>query len=294
MNGQSAKAILLKTGPGSSIQDMGRMGFAQFGVPSSGAMDQRSFRWVNHLLQNDENDAVLEISQPGFAIRFNSPTQIALAGAIAHMKLKGREIQRTGIISIRSGDILEIGTFHLGARIYLGISRGFQSQSVLGSKSFYKGLTEISQLSTGAELSYIPNPTPVTGHNAAARWSPDWYAKEILTAYPGPDFCLLDLQTREKIVSESFTVSNFGNRMGIQLLELLPNQVPEIATNPIFPGMVQLTSGGKLLVLLRDAQVTGGYPRILLLDEESQWSISQKKPAEQIRFRLSSTSDKAI
>ena len=74
--------------------------------------------------------------------------------------------------------------------------------------------------------------------------------------------------------------------MGIQLEELVSNQLEEVPTNPVFPGTVQLTPGGKIIVLMRDAGVTGGYPRILQLTEEGQSILAQKKLGESIRFQL--------
>lgn len=286
MSGTSAKAIILKTGPGSSVQDLGRKGMAKFGVPLAGAMDQRSMRWINHQLQNVENAAVLEISQPGFSIQFNSPTGIGLAGAVTDVKLNGMEIQNTACLAIRSGDRLEIGAFSLGARVYLGIRHGFQTPSVLGSRSFYPELTEVSHLVRGSEIGYIPDSSSLSSQNAKAKWSPDWYLREVIPAYPGPDFDLLNEELREKLIEKPFRISGLANRMGAQLLELLENKLPELPTNPVFPGTVQLTSGGKLVILLKDAQVTGGYPRILYLNEEAQWIVAQKKSGDQLRFRL--------
>ncbi len=91
---------------------------------------------------------------------------------------------------------------------------------------------------------------------------------------------------KEKLLNQAFRISQQSNRMGVQLLELLENDLPELPTNPVFPGTVQLTSGGKLVILLKDAQVTGGYPRILQLAEESQWMMAQKKPGNRIKFKL--------
>ncbi|GAA0881293.1 biotin-dependent carboxyltransferase family protein [Algoriphagus jejuensis] len=289
MNRELAKASVLKTGPGTSIQDLGRQGMANFGVPISGAMDQRALLWINHLLQNDENAAVLEISQPGFSIRFDTPTSIALAGALVDVKLNGVQIQNPAIIPIHLHGVLEIGAFKSGARLYLGIKHGFQSSVILGSRSFYQGLTSLSQLSKEDKIPYFVDSNPIHQHNAKAKWSSDWYRTETILAYPGPDFSLLDTESREKLIGEPYRISTFSNRMGLQLSELLENELPELPTNPVFPGMVQLTSGGKLVILLKDAQVTGGYPRVLYLDEKSQGIVAQKKPGEQLRFSLISS-----
>jgi len=286
MSKELAIATVLKTGPGCSIQDLGRRGQANFGIPISGALDLKSFTWVNHILQNEVNNAVLEISQPGFQLQFDLPTSIALAGAQASIRLNGEEIDSTNLISIKPKDVLEIGGFLIGARIYIGIRYGFKSSKNLGSRSFYLGLTADFHLSKGDKIMYFTDSQPTPVLNAKPKWSTEWFSTEEIIAYPGPDFHLLSEVLKEKLLSQTYLISQQSNRMGVQLLELLENKLPELPTNPVFPGTVQLTSGGKLLILLKDAQVTGGYPRILQLAEESQWIMAQKRPGNTIRFKL--------
>lgn len=286
MKQDKATAAVLKTNPGTSIQDLGRPGAANFGVPTSGAMDKRSMLSVNHLLQNHQDAAVLEISQPGFAIQFDSPTVISLAGAIAEVKLNATLVTNPSLLPIEGGDTLEIGRFAQGARVYLGIKDGFQSDTFLGSRSFYTGITESHQLSKGNRIPYLQKDIFLPQRNAKPKWRCDWFVGEQVNAYPGPDFHLLGKELRHRLTFETFSISPLADRMGIQLSETLENNLPELPTNPIFPGMVQLTSGGKLIILLRDAQVTGGYPRILFLDEESQCILAQKRSGDRIRFNL--------
>lgn len=246
----------------------------------------KSFEWVNHILQNEVFNAAMEISQPGFQIKFDSNTSVAIAGAQALIRLNGDELEGINLISIRANDVLEIGAFLSGARLYLGVRYGFKSPKILGSRSFYAGLTEDSFLSKGAKIKYFTESNPNSELNAKPKWSTDWFQTEEILVYPGPDFHLLNENLREKLFSESFRISPQSNRMGVQLLELLENELPELPTNPVFPGTVQLTSGGKIVILLRDAQVTGGYPRILQLPEESQWIMAQKWPGNKLLFKL--------
>lgn len=283
---ETANATILKTGPGTSVQDLGRLGQAKFGLPISGAMDGKSLRWINHVLKNEEDAAVLEISQPGFQIQFEAATQISTAGARAKIKLNGNELSNAALVLIEPGDILEVGAFLLGARFYLGIRSGFQTPSVLGSRSFFEGLTAQHQLLKGSQIPYFSYPNTSPQSLAKARWTTDWFQENTLSAFPGPDFHLLEDSSRQDLLGKSFTISTNSNRMGIQLTELLENKLPELPTNPVYPGTVQLTSGGKLILLTQDAQVTGGYPRILHLSEESLWVLAQKRPGDSICFRL--------
>lgn len=286
MSKEMAIATVLKTSPGSSVQDLGRRGQANFGIPISGAMDMKSFAWVNHILQNEVYNAVLEIAQPGFQVQFDLPTCVAVAGAQAVIRLNGEEIQGLQMISVKEKDILEIGAFLSGARVYIGIRYGFKSPKVLGSRSYYQGLTEDIYLTKGDKITYFADAQASPVLNAKPKWSTDWFQSEEISVYAGPDFHLLSEEGKEKLLGDTFRISQQSNRMGIQLLEMLENNLPELPTNPVFPGTVQLTSGGKLVILLRDAQVTGGYPRILQLAEESQSILAQKRPGNKIYFKL--------
>jgi biotin-dependent carboxylase-like uncharacterized protein len=286
MSREMAIATVLKTGPGSSVQDLGRRGLAKFGIPLSGAMDTKSFEWINHILQNEVHHAVLEISQPGLQIQFDSPTCIATAGAESLIRLNGKEIEKNNLIPIQAKDILEIGAILNGARIYIGIKDGFKSPKILGSRSFYEGLTHDAHLVKGSKIIYDLDSQSTPSFNAKVKWSTVWYQKEEILAYPGPDFYLLKNSLKEKLFGNTFRISQQSNRMGIQLLEFLENDLPELLTNPVYPGTIQLTSGGKLIILMKDAQVTGGYPRILHLEEESQSILAQKRPGNKIKFKL--------
>jgi biotin-dependent carboxylase-like uncharacterized protein len=285
MRTEKGSALILRTGPGSSIQDQGRFHGSQFGIPSSGVMDQKSFFWVNHILQNSPNDAVLEISSPGFTIQFDFPALVSIAGAKSQVMVNSKEEANPSLIAIQAGDILEIGRFSLGCRTYLGIKGGFQSPLFLESRSFFGPVTSQSMLRKGDLLEFQAiNFSSIAPVKAKPRWNPAWIEGVELEAFPGPDWALLSPNQQEKITKTEFHLSKLSNRMGIQLEELVENTLPEMPTNPVFPGTIQLTSGGKLLILMRDAGVTGGYPRILQLPEESISLLSQKNPGQAIRF----------
>lgn len=279
------KAVLLRCPPGSSLQDEGRMLGTQFGIPSSGAMDQFSYRWANHLLQNQSNALALEMAQPGLKIQFDQSCKISLAGARAVVKVNQEILTNPAIISIAAADILEVGGFQSGSRLYLCIQGGFQVDQFLGSGSDFESVTFPSKRSTNDCLSYFsfPQSFPL---GAKPKWETTWFESAEIKAYPGADWRLLSAEQQLQIRTSTFHLSKFSNRMGIQLEELIPNQLEDLPTNPVFPGTVQLTPGGRIIVLMRDAGVTGGYPRILHLSEDGQSQLAQKKVGEPIRFQL--------
>lgn len=285
MREEKGLALILRTGPGSSIQDQGRILGSQFGIPSSGVMDQKSFFWVNHVLQNSPNHAVLEISSPGFAIQFESPALVSIAGASAQVMINSKEETNPSLLILQRGDVLEIGRFFQGSRIYLGIKGGFKSPLFLQSRSFFEPVTGQSMLKKGDRLEFhFFKPSVYSIAKAKPRWNSTWFEGNELEVFQGPDWHLLSPDQQEKIRKTEFHLSKLSNRMGIQLEEIVENKLPELPTNPVFPGTIQLTSGGKLLILMRDAGVTGGYPRILQLPEESVSLLSQKNQGQTIRF----------
>ena len=106
-----AQLKILKTGPGSTIQDLGRSKSTQFGVPRSGVADTISARWVNHILRNNEDFALLEICQPGFKVSFEAQTQVAWAGGKVDVFLNSEKLNSIQQLQISAYDQLEFGRF---------------------------------------------------------------------------------------------------------------------------------------------------------------------------------------
>lgn len=286
MNKRTSFFTILKTGPGTSIQDLGRMGFGQYGIPISGVMDSISMKWVNHLLKNLENEAVIEISQPGFKIKFEAQTTICIAGAKSTISINGVIVGSEGLLSIDNGDILEIGQINVGARIYLGIKYGINIPKILNSKSSYSGITELGMLKKGNQIAYYSDQREQEHLRANVKFPRNWMESRIVKAYPGPEWKALKKEEQSLILNTSFSLSTQQNRMAFQLEELIPNELKELATAPVYPGTIQLTSGGKMIILMKDAQVTGGYPRVLQLPEDSISQLAQKRPKDKISFIL--------
>jgi allophanate hydrolase subunit 2 len=66
----------------------------------------------------------------------------------------------------------------------------------------------------------------------------------------------------------------------------IENHLEPIITSAVLPGTVQLTPSGKLIILMRDCQTTGGYPRVLQLKEASINVLAQKLTGHAVQFKL--------
>ncbi len=280
------KMQVLQPGLFSSIQDYGRFGNMKYGVPLSGVMDRYAARMANLILRNNANDAVLEITMMGPKLKFSKSTKIAITGAHLSAKINDEEIENNTIIEISVGDILSFGRRIFGCRAYLSISGGFSTEEVFGSRSWYENITKDAKLEKGMEISYKEDAANKVETNAGLKFRENYLKTSNIEAYKGPEFDFLSDKQKDRLESLDFTIDQNNSRMAIQLQEQLENDLDPIITGPVLPGTVQLTPSGKLLVLMKDCQTTGGYPRVLQLSENGINTIAQKLTNEKVRFSL--------
>ncbi len=268
-----------------SVQDLGRFGYRHLGVPVAGAADHLSAGRVNGILENPESAAVLEMTMQGPVLAFSEPTYISYSGAPMDIRLGGQELEPDQVYAVPAGGELKCGRIKKGFRSYLGIKGGFLTPIILGSRSYYSPVTEQRKVKAGDQIDYEPweEYTP-----KILKWSHADHIKERhLLAFPGPEYELLSQKQRELLFSQEFGLAKEHDRMACQLAELLPAHNLSMITSATLPGTVQLAPSGRLIILMCDGQTTGGYPRILQLEENALSILAQKKSGDRIRFRSS-------
>lgn len=280
---------ILKPGLYTSIQDGGRFGYRKYGVPVSGALDQWSAAMANALVNKHPSSALLEITFPGPAIELNSDTIIALSGADLSPAINGKEIQMNSAIEVRKGQILTFGRNNYGSRSYLAFKNDIISEKVLGSQSFCQGITVQNRFKAGdriilnEKIEKSPSPTSHVKPHL------EHFNSQTLLATKGPEFDQLCSSVQDNLSEIIFQVSTENNRMGYRLLgpPLEVKKQMSMITSSILPGTVQLTPSGQLIILMRDCQTTGGYPRVLQLNENSINQLAQKKSGDKFSFFVS-------
>lgn len=284
---------VLNSGVFTSIQDLGRYGFRKYGVPVSGVMDQYATISANQLVGNHPNAAVLEFALSGPMLRFNRPAKICISGADFNPQINGQVMASNQMVMVEAGDLLKIGTAKKGVYGYLAILGGFKADFVLGSHSYYAGICDKNKIKRGdilyTDIAVSSSDQNVKFAKIRARSVIDSNQLEVSL---GPDFNSLSASARESLFSLKITVSNDINRMGYRLDTAIPISAQEIITAPVQPGTIQLTPGGKLIALMRDAQTTGGYARILQLSNEAMAILAQKRTSDSFHFRLKSETKK--
>jgi len=277
---------VLKSGFYSTIQDLGRYGYQEFGVPYSGVMDRLSACMSNSILGNDKNDAVLEITMTGPKLQFLSDTFISISGADISPKLNENSIKFNKAIKVNNGDIVSFGKLKSGFRAYLAVLGGFDSEKVIDSQSMYRGITKQATILKNDVLELNVNASLTDKTYASIKWHPEHFSNKVVEVFKGPEFDLLSIKQQKELFSKIFTISKNNNRMAYQLENVLQNDLKPIITSAVLPGTVQLTPSGKLIVLMRDCQTTGGYPRVLQLKEFAINVLSQKFTGQSILFKL--------
>ena len=275
---------VLKSGFFMTVQDLGRFGHRDIGVPISGAMDVDSVKKANLLLENDPNAAVLEITMQGPTLQFEEPTAICLSGAHISATLNNAPIENYQVVQVSKGDILSYGRLENGFRGYLAIKDGFQTPKILGSRSQFIPVTKEKHVKDGEEIPYTKTDSyaPIISEVKIE----DHFLGEELEVFKGPEFSLLSDQQLAAIFSKPFTVSKENNRMAYQLKELIPGHGHSMLTSGTLPGTIQFTPAGRLIILMKDGQTTGGYPRILKLSEAAINTLAQKKLGDTLSFKL--------
>ena len=274
---------VLNAGVYCSIQDEGRFGFAKLGIPQSGYLDFYAARMANQLLNNDSFDAVLEVTYGQGKFKFHTATYMCITGGDFSPRLNNQLIMANKVYEVEAGAILSFGLRVDGARSYVAVRGGIQSEILFGSRSFFKGITK-ERLTKGDQLKILTKKQFKQAGYSRVKRIQNCDSSPVLDCFRGPEFDQLNKEQKRQLC-RPFTISLDTNRVGYRLNEVLENNLKPIITSPVLPGTVQLTPSGKLMILMRDCQVTGGYPRVLQLSENAQAKLSQKVAGEVLVFK---------
>ena len=275
---------VLHPGIYNTVQDIGRVGFAKKGIPQSGCMDSYSAELANIALQNKLTSAVIEITYGQGKFEFLIDTLILMTGGDFSPRIDTLPVLMDSVISIKKGSILSFGKRNYGARTYLAVLGGIQSEVVFKSRSYLPGITK-QRLEKGDELFIKSIPFPKEKNLGKVRFVSTHFSENELQCYPGPEFDLLSENQKQQL-QKIFTISEENNRVGFRLNEIIENNLQPIITSAVIQGTVQLTPSGQLIILMRDCQVTGGYPRVLQLSEYAISRLSQKIRGDEVQFKL--------
>ncbi|WP_297475002.1 biotin-dependent carboxyltransferase family protein [Thermococcus sp.] len=272
-----------------TIQDSGRSGHRKLGVPISGFIDDYSARIANYLVGNPGNTPLLEFLLAGPTVRFNVSTVFAVAGDVDG-RLNGVPIEPWTSYWAKRGDVLEVGTLRNGLYGYIAFAGGIKCERLLGSCSVYPKAKLGRPLEAGDRLSL--GYAILTGREG--RYLPpelrlDYSSKELeIRVVLGPNLEHFSEAGVRTFLSEAYTVTPESDRMGYRLDGPVigrSQKGADIVTEPLTPGAVQVPANGKPIVMMKDAQTTGGYAKIATVVSADLHLLAQSRPGTKVRFR---------
>lgn len=264
-----------------TIQDKGRFGYRNIGVPSSGYMDSESAETANLIINNPKDSPLIEATLIGPTLEFKKSAVICITGGEFSPTLNDIKISSYSAIEVNKGDILKINNSSIGSRCYISIQGTIISDTILGSKSFYHQITNSNILEDGDIFLFKKNIRTLEQKYTHKKFE----LNKTINVFRGPEFKYLSKESIKTLFNEEFSIG-INNRMAYNLLEKIQDGVNSIISSGVIPGTVQLTPSGNIIILHRDSQTTGGYPRILQLNEKSLNDLAQLRTGDIIRFKL--------
>ena len=133
---------VIQPGLFTTIQDGGRHGYRDIGIPTSGFMDQESAWAANKIVDNNKDESLFEITLIGPTLIFNGSYVISITGGDFNPLINELPVKMYQPINVEPGDTLKLNHTINGARCYLAISGGLDVKSLFGSKSFFSNITD--------------------------------------------------------------------------------------------------------------------------------------------------------
>lgn len=283
-----------------TVQDLGREGALRWGVGSAGAMDPLALAAGNILLGNDDGVAGIEVPVFPLRVRFVADGGFAITGADVDARLDDRPLLPWSAARARTGQVLQLGLPRRGgtwpaSRAYLCLAGGVDVPTVLGSRSTQlrgafgglegRALRQGDALRAGNGVDGLP----IDGLGLVPPALTLPFQRDGLPAMrvlPAAEYGHYTAASRKAFWAEPWKITAHSDRYGYRLegqpLEALA--AVEMRSHGIVPGVIQVPPGGQPIVQMRDAQPSGGYPKIGTVIEADLWRLGQAPIGSRVRF----------
>lgn len=286
---------VLQAGVLATVQDRGRPNQQRWGVPVGGAMDQFALCAANRLVGNPMQAAGLEITAGGSAFEVLRDTLLAVTGADLGATLDNAPLPLWTAVWVRAGSKITFAgrAMGWGARAYAALRGGIDVPVLLGSRSTclpgaFGGLNG-RPLRAGDVLHGGSTSGEIM--HAGRRWSqqllPRYGTIPTLQVLPGPHIDRFHPDALDRLQTGLFRLGASSNRIGYRLEgERLHVNTPDLPSLPVFPGVIQVPPDGMSIMLMADAQPTGGYPVVAVVIASDLPLAAQLLPGDSLRFKL--------
>ncbi|MFJ1869053.1 biotin-dependent carboxyltransferase family protein [Streptomyces sp. NPDC088097] len=280
--------LVVRPGTLTTLQDLGRPGYAHLGVPRSGALDTAAHTLANRLLGNPADAATLETTLDGVRLRALAPLTVAVTGAPCAVRVDGRPAAWGAPVRLRAGAELDVGRAESGLRCHVAVRGGFAARPVLGSRAtdLLSGLGP-PVLVRGAVLAVgEPGPDPAAGADTSRLPGPP--TELVLPLRLGPRADWFTGASLTRLLSSRYRVAAASNRIGLRTEAgppLARSRAGELPSEGMVLGAVQVPPDGLPVLFLADHPVTGGYPVVGVVPSGPALdAAAQARPGTGVRF----------
>jgi biotin-dependent carboxylase-like uncharacterized protein len=281
---------VIQPGPLTTVQDLGRYGYQQYGVPVSGAMDNYALRVANLLVGNNEGEACLEITLLGLQLRALKDTLVTITGADLSPTLNKSPLPMWEAVMVGRGDTISFPWPKRGCRSYLAVAGGIDVPKVMGSCSTHvksrMGGLEGRPLHAGDRLKSSQAQPAILVRRLPPQYVPEYQNQSELRVILGPQDDYFTEEGIHTFLRSEYTISIKADRMGYRLEgpHIEHKARADIISDGIPLGAVQVPGDGLPIVLLVDRQTTGGYTKIAVVITADINKLAQAKPGDKVRF----------
>ncbi|RYH06087.1 biotin-dependent carboxyltransferase family protein [Tropicimonas sp. IMCC6043] len=283
---------VISTGPMLSIQDQGRSGLRHFGVSAAGPMDAPSLALANALCGNSTTAAGLEFAGVGGRFRADHPIHFAVTGGDCEIKVGDRLRPTRECHRLEPGEDLQIGFLRGATWGYLAIAGGIDVPEVLNARAthlrFGLGGHEGRVLKAGDRLPLGPPPEEQTCLRALPSMSGSSHRDGPIRIVLGPQDGYFSDYVKARLTEEAFTITPKRDRMATVLEgpPLPAERGHDIVSDGTIAGAIQVPGSGQPMVLMAEAQTTGGYPKIATVISSDLPRLAQMVTGTQFRFAV--------
>ncbi|HTJ56851.1 MAG TPA: biotin-dependent carboxyltransferase family protein [Devosiaceae bacterium] len=279
---------ILRAGPSATIQDRGRFGALRHGISASGPMDRGAFMRAGAMLEHSGDEAI-EFTQAGIGFVIEGDAvRAAFDGGAFSLRLNGVPQRWPATLSLATGDHVEITPGPAGNYGYVRFDHAIDVPALIGSRAtnLIAGLggLEGRALRAGDVLPLVPAASHPAPHRSPA---PPRDAGPIRFIW-GLHADLFSSAVRQSFLGAEFVVSPRLDRMGVRLTDtagvFATAPILSLVSDAVVAGDIQILGDGTPIVLMRDHQPTGGYPRIATVISADLDRFAQLRPGTPLAF----------
>ena len=283
MNIPGVSIEVVDPGPLSTLQDLGRTGWAHLGVARAGALDRGAAALARRLVGGAPDDAVVETTLGGIVLRARRAVTLAVTGAQCDVRVDRHVVAHGAAVTVPADAVVTVGPARDGVRTYVAFAGGVDVEPVLGSRST-DTLAWVGppRLTAGQALA-IGSPVLLPEPPAAVVVRP---REAVLRLRPGPRADWLAPGAWAGLDGSTYVVAPDSDRVGLRLEgRAVERRAGEMASEGMVLGAVQLPPSGQPVVFLADHPPTGGYPVVALVEDADLDLCAQLRPGDPVVLR---------